>query len=105
LLILGANPVSNRSLMTAPDCKRRLRSYANGGRLVIVDRAHRDSEARRRTRHSSGWRCLPAARHAAPSSPNGSPPGRLAPFRNRRIEQRVAAYAAACRDGLRDQRR
>ena len=38
-LILGANPVvSNGSIMTAPDCKRRLRELrARGGRLVVVD--------------------------------------------------------------------
>lgn len=39
LLVLGANPVvSNGSLMTAPDVKRRLRELrARGGRLVVVD--------------------------------------------------------------------
>lgn len=39
LLILGANPVvSNGSIMTAPDCKRRLQDLrARGGRIVVVD--------------------------------------------------------------------
>jgi len=39
LLILGGNPlVSNGSLMTAPDVKKRLRAIrARGGRLVVVD--------------------------------------------------------------------
>ena len=39
LLILGANPVvSNGSIMTAPDCKRRLQELrARGGRIVVVD--------------------------------------------------------------------
>ena len=39
LLILGANPlVSNGSLMTAPDMKRRLRAIRDrGGRVVVVD--------------------------------------------------------------------
>jgi anaerobic selenocysteine-containing dehydrogenase len=39
LLVLGANPVvSNGSIMTAPDCKRRLREIrARGGKLVVVD--------------------------------------------------------------------
>jgi anaerobic selenocysteine-containing dehydrogenase len=39
LLILGADPlVSNGSLMTAPDMKRRLRAIqARGGRVVVVD--------------------------------------------------------------------
>ncbi|MEZ4225126.1 MAG: molybdopterin-dependent oxidoreductase [Polyangiaceae bacterium] len=38
-LVLGANPlVSNGSLMTAPDCKGRLRELrARGGKLVVVD--------------------------------------------------------------------
>ncbi|MFO0617660.1 MAG: molybdopterin-dependent oxidoreductase [Polyangiaceae bacterium] len=39
LLIVGANPlVSNGSLMTAPDMKRRLRAIrARGGRVVVID--------------------------------------------------------------------
>ena len=39
LLILGANPiVSNGSLMTAPDMRRRIRAIRNrGGRVVVVD--------------------------------------------------------------------
>lgn len=39
LLILGANPaVSNGSIMTAPDCKRRLGEIrARGGRIVVLD--------------------------------------------------------------------
>jgi anaerobic selenocysteine-containing dehydrogenase len=39
LLVLGANPVvSNGSIMTAPDCKRRLQDLrARGGRIVVVD--------------------------------------------------------------------
>lgn len=39
LLILGANPaVSNGSIMSAPDCKRRLEELrARGGRVVVVD--------------------------------------------------------------------
>ncbi len=39
MLILGANPaVSNGSLMSAPDVKRRLRAISErGGRLVVVD--------------------------------------------------------------------
>ncbi|HUS68611.1 MAG TPA: molybdopterin-dependent oxidoreductase, partial [Kofleriaceae bacterium] len=39
LLVLGANPaVSNGSLMTAPDMRRRLRELrARGGRVVVVD--------------------------------------------------------------------
>lgn len=39
MLILGANPaVSNGSIMTAPDCKSRLRAIrARGGRVVVVD--------------------------------------------------------------------
>ena len=38
-LILGANPlVSNGSIMTAPDCKRRLRELrGRGGRIVVID--------------------------------------------------------------------
>ena len=39
LLVLGANPmVSNGSLMTAPDVRRRLRAlHARGGKLVLLD--------------------------------------------------------------------
>ncbi len=39
LLVLGANPViSNGSVMTAPDCKGRLRALRErGGKLVVVD--------------------------------------------------------------------
>jgi anaerobic selenocysteine-containing dehydrogenase len=39
LLVLGANPlVSNGSVMTAPDFRRRLRALkARGGRLVVID--------------------------------------------------------------------
>ncbi len=39
LLVFGANPlVSNGSIMTAPDVKRRLRAIrARGGRVVVVD--------------------------------------------------------------------
>ncbi len=39
LLVLGANPaVSNGSLMTAPDVKRRLKDLrARGGKLVVID--------------------------------------------------------------------
>lgn len=38
-LILGANPVvSNGSIMTAPDCKRRLREIKErGGKIVVID--------------------------------------------------------------------
>ncbi len=38
-LILGANPVvSNGSIMTAPDCKRRLRALRErGGKMVVID--------------------------------------------------------------------
>lgn len=39
LLVVGANPlVSNGSVMTAPDCKRRLAELrARGGKLVVID--------------------------------------------------------------------
>jgi anaerobic selenocysteine-containing dehydrogenase len=39
MLIIGANPVvSNGSIMTAPDCRRRLKELRErGGRLVVVD--------------------------------------------------------------------
>lgn len=38
-LVIGANPVvSNGSVMTAPDCKRRLRALRErGGKLIVVD--------------------------------------------------------------------
>lgn len=38
-LIIGANPVvSNGSIMTAPDCKRRLRELqARGGKIIVID--------------------------------------------------------------------
>jgi len=38
-LIIGANPVvSNGSVMTAPDCKRRLRELqARGGKIIVID--------------------------------------------------------------------
>lgn len=51
-LVLGANPlVSNGSLMTAPDVKRRLADLrARGGRLVVVD-PRRTETARLADRH------------------------------------------------------
>ena len=52
LLVLGANPlVSNGSLMTAPDMRRRLRELSQrGGRLVVVD-PRRTETARVADRH------------------------------------------------------
>ncbi len=52
LLVLGANPVvSNGSMMTAPDCRRRLEEMRQrGGRLVVVD-PRRTETARIADRH------------------------------------------------------
>ncbi len=52
-LVLGANPVvSNGSVMTAPDCKRRLKDLrARGGRLVVVDPRRSETAALADTHH------------------------------------------------------
>ena len=53
LLVLGANPVvSNGSVMTAPDCKGRLKALrARGGRLVVVDPRRSETAALADTHH------------------------------------------------------
>ncbi len=53
LLVLGANPVvSNGSVMTAPDARRRLQDLrARGGRLVVVDPRRTETAALADTHH------------------------------------------------------
>jgi anaerobic selenocysteine-containing dehydrogenase len=87
LLILGADPlVSNGSLMTAPDVKRRLRAIrARGGRVVVVDprrtRTADEADAHHFIRPGTDALLLFALVHTL-FDERLTKPGRLAPFAN-----------------------
>ena len=112
LFVFGANPVvSQGSLMTAPDVKRRLRAIRErGGRVVVVDprRTETADDRRRACRHPAGDRRLAAGGHAprrvrrGPGSPrsirrttsstsNHSPPWSTSSRRRASLAERESA--------------